>query len=121
MLGLNPTEQEVVDIPNNIAKYQLDSDQSSGDELCISGKVSSTFLTFVNSYSSGSEITRSRRRISNKTCLRYNIEILKIDTADCVIHRPVQIVLLCKCNADLSSYTLDQQNSNTKFAAALIL
>ena len=82
MLGLNPTEQEVVDIPNNIAKYQLDSDQSSGDELCISGKVSSTFLTFVNSYSSGSEITRSRRRISNKTCLRYKIEILKIDTAN---------------------------------------
>ena len=50
MLGLNPTEQEVVDIPNNIAKY---ADNITVTLLRLtgrvfSGKVSSTSLTSVS-------------------------------------------------------------------------
>ena len=38
MLGLNPSEQEVVDIPNNIAKYET-SHEHEAINLSFTGRV----------------------------------------------------------------------------------
>ena len=71
-LGLNPTDQEIVDIANYIAKYEVQTSLPHCHTLTFSGTDSSTSRTSVtSSWESSGRRRGIEGRTSDRTCSRW--------------------------------------------------